>query len=218
MVLWRPVGMAELQAVYEARLRAFPPRLEHQPIFYVVLNRSYARTIASRWNTREEPFAGYVLEFRVPDPYAARFERHIVGDASCEEFWVPAEELPRFNEQIEPPIRVVDAYFGARFRGHVPARFMLAGQDAAQQLATLACALAHGPMDFSCEISANHLAVFLNLPYWETCDVGPMGLEEGDRLAVVGSIRLLWPMKFPETPLPRSPVGTTESAEEGAEH
>jgi hypothetical protein len=51
--LYRPVGPAELALIRDANFRAFPPRLEGQLIFYPVLNRSYAQTIASDWNLRE---------------------------------------------------------------------------------------------------------------------------------------------------------------------
>ena len=38
--------MHELRLVYEAGLKAFPPRLPEQPIFYPVLNFGYAEQIA----------------------------------------------------------------------------------------------------------------------------------------------------------------------------
>ena len=50
MILFRPVGLAELVLCYEAAMRAFPPRLPEQPIFYPVLSEAYARRIA-----RERP-------------------------------------------------------------------------------------------------------------------------------------------------------------------
>lgn len=37
MILWRPVGLAEMGLVFDSGMRRFPPRLPEQPIFYPVL-------------------------------------------------------------------------------------------------------------------------------------------------------------------------------------
>lgn len=79
MILYRPVGLKEMQLIYESGLRAFPPRLPEQPIFYPVLNLEYAQQIARDWNTKSSHFAGYVTRFEVEDAYITRFKRHIVG-------------------------------------------------------------------------------------------------------------------------------------------
>ena len=42
MILYRPVGTAELNLIAESGYHSFPPRLPEQPIFYPVLNRRYA--------------------------------------------------------------------------------------------------------------------------------------------------------------------------------
>jgi hypothetical protein len=52
MLPYRPVGLEELRLIYEADMRAFPPRLPEQPIFYPVTNEEYARQIARYWNTK----------------------------------------------------------------------------------------------------------------------------------------------------------------------
>lgn len=41
MLLYRPVGLRELELIAEAHFQAFPPRLPEQPIFYPVLNFEY---------------------------------------------------------------------------------------------------------------------------------------------------------------------------------
>ena len=46
MTLFRPVGVAELALIEEAGFRAFPPRLEIQPIFSPVLYFDYVAQIA----------------------------------------------------------------------------------------------------------------------------------------------------------------------------
>ena len=50
LALFRPVGPRELPLIKDPGWRAFPPRLDHEPIFYPVLNESYARQIARDWN------------------------------------------------------------------------------------------------------------------------------------------------------------------------
>jgi hypothetical protein len=52
--LYRPVGRRELDLIRDSGMRAFPPRLPEQPIFYPVLTLEYARRIARDWNTKDE--------------------------------------------------------------------------------------------------------------------------------------------------------------------
>src|SRR5215468_6981163 len=120
MILYRPVGLEELLLIYESRLRAFPPRLPEQPIFYPVLTVAYARQIARDWNTKSGAHAGYVTRFNGDDSYLSQFERHKVGGNIHEELWVPAERLDEFNANIDGMITVVEAYFGPGFRGFMP--------------------------------------------------------------------------------------------------
>ena len=44
--LYRPVGPKELALIAASGYRAFPPRLPEQPIFYPVLNETYAADIS----------------------------------------------------------------------------------------------------------------------------------------------------------------------------
>jgi hypothetical protein len=53
MLLYRPVGLRELELIAESGFREFPPRLEWQPIFYPVVTREYARAIVTQWNSKE---------------------------------------------------------------------------------------------------------------------------------------------------------------------
>jgi hypothetical protein len=46
LTLWRPVGPTELELIRRSGMRAFPPRLPEQPIFYPVLTEEYAVKIA----------------------------------------------------------------------------------------------------------------------------------------------------------------------------
>ena len=117
VVLWRPVGTKELELIRATGMRAFPPRLASQPIFYPVLNEAYATEIARDWNTKDPAsgFAGFVTRFAVRAEVAGRYPVQTVGAARHQELWVPAEELEVFNAAIVGPIEVV-----AEFRGEVP--------------------------------------------------------------------------------------------------
>ena len=115
LTLWRPVGQAELDLIAASGWRAFPPRLDGQPIFYPVLTEEYATKIARDWNTKDAAsgFVGYVLRFNVQRSYAERFEIQRVGGRGVEELWVPADELEEFNRHIVGRIEVVAEYAAA---------------------------------------------------------------------------------------------------------
>ena len=110
--LYRPVGQKEFELIGATGFRSFPPRLEGQPIFYPVLNEEYATRIARDWNTRDEAsgFVGYVLRFSVRDAFLAAYEIRTVGSKMAQEYWIPAEHLPAFNENLVGLIEVVAAY------------------------------------------------------------------------------------------------------------
>jgi hypothetical protein len=110
--LYRPVGQKELDLIAESGFRAFPPRLEWQPIFYPVMNEEYATFIAREWNTKDaaSDFIGYVLRFSVRSEYLAQFEVQKVGSGSALELWIPAERLTEFNQQIVGKIVVLSTH------------------------------------------------------------------------------------------------------------
>ena len=113
--LYRPVGQAELDLIEASRWTAFPPRLDHQPIFYPVTHEKYAIQIARDWNTGDEAsgFVGYVTRFEVDTEYLNQFERKIVGGREHEELWVPAEEMDEFNRRIDGKIEVIHEFRGS---------------------------------------------------------------------------------------------------------
>jgi hypothetical protein len=113
IVLYRPVGQKELDLIKESNYTAFPPRLPEQPIFYPVLNEEYATQIAERWNAKHnDPPVGYVTRFRVRAEYLKRYEVQTVGSSIHQEYWIPAEELSAFNENIVGSIEVIATYRG----------------------------------------------------------------------------------------------------------
>ena len=115
--LFRPVGQKELDLVAHSGWRRFPPRLFWQPIFYPVLTEEYAVQIARDWNTKDanSGFVGYVLQFRVRTAFLNRFEVHEVGGRDCREYWIPAEQLEAFNDNIVGCIELIH-----EFRTQVP--------------------------------------------------------------------------------------------------
>ena len=109
VTLYRPVGPEELALIEASGWREFPPRLPEQPIFYPVTNEAYASQIARDWNVKASG-VGYVTRFAVRADFLSRYERQKVGGAIHTEYWIPAEDLPAFNEHIVGSI-VVTAEF-----------------------------------------------------------------------------------------------------------
>lgn len=113
VVLYRPVGESELKLIEESGFEGFPPRLPDQPIFYPVTNEEYAIQIARDWNAcLNEDKAGYVTRFHVAKDFLDRFERRIVGGREHEEYWIPAEDLAEFNQNIVGKIEIIAAFRG----------------------------------------------------------------------------------------------------------
>lgn len=109
VTLYRPIGQKEYQLIRDSGFREFPPRLATQPIFYPVLNEAYAIQIARDWNTKDAAsgFTGYVTWFHVQADFLSRYDVHTVGNASHQEYWIPAEDLPMFNQHIIGLIEVI---------------------------------------------------------------------------------------------------------------
>jgi hypothetical protein len=87
-------------------MRAFPPRLPEQPIFYPVTTEDYAIKIARDWNVRASG-SGYVTRFEVRRDYLDRYDVQLAGGRAHQEYWIPAEELGLFNDAIVGEIEVV---------------------------------------------------------------------------------------------------------------
>jgi hypothetical protein len=113
IVLFRPVGQKELELIQESGFRKFPPRLFHQPIFYPVLNEEYAVQIARDWNTKDpvSGYVGHVTRFSVRRDFLSRYTVQSAGARSVhEEYWIPAEDLEEFNENIVGLIEVISEF------------------------------------------------------------------------------------------------------------
>jgi hypothetical protein len=109
IILWRPVGPQELQLIRQTGMRAFPPRLPKQPIFYPVLTEDYAVKIARDWNVPASGL-GHVTRFRVRQCFIERYDVQEAGGRSHLEYWIPAEDLDAFNAAIVGLIEVVHSF------------------------------------------------------------------------------------------------------------
>jgi hypothetical protein len=112
ITLYRPVGQHELDLIAASNFRAFPPRLDWQPIFYPVLNEEYASFIAREWNTQDE-FSGnirHVLRFELHASFLAAYTVQKVGGATDLEYWIPSVELEAFNQSIVGPIELIATF------------------------------------------------------------------------------------------------------------
>ncbi|HJQ14465.1 MAG TPA: tetratricopeptide repeat protein [Anaerolineales bacterium] len=201
MILYRPVGLQELELIYDSSMKAFPARLPQQPIFYPVLQLEYARQVASDWNTKNGQLAGYVTQFKVEDDYIDQFEEHTVGGSHHQEFWIPAEEVEEFNRHITGHIKVLEAHFGNAFQGFIPEKFGLQGKNAVDQFALLADSYLYKRMEFYLELKRNHKAVFLNYLFWQKHNFKNPGLKE----KILQAIKEAWLTSFPNIPLPVPP-------------
>lgn len=116
VTLWRPVGPAELALIRASGMRAFPPRLPEQPIFYPVLSEEYAIKIARDWNAPASG-KGYVTRFRVAKEFLGNYEIHEAGGKAHLEYWIPAEDLASFNAALVGEIEVIAEFTAPRVRG-----------------------------------------------------------------------------------------------------
>lgn len=118
ITLYRPVGQTELDLIKETGNKNFPPRLEWQPIFYPVMNQTYAEQIALEWNTNDEfsGFVGHVTAFDLSEEYLTKFEVQNVGGEIHNELWVMAEDLEEFNSKIVGEIRLVKTFYGDKYK------------------------------------------------------------------------------------------------------
>jgi len=75
------------------------------------LNEDYARQIARDWNAkRYASKVGYVTRFAVRTEFLQRYKIQTVGGSVHQEYWIPAEELTEFNQNIVGGIEVIAEY------------------------------------------------------------------------------------------------------------
>jgi hypothetical protein len=113
-VLYRPVGQRQYELVEAMGFRRFPPRLPEQPFFYPVANEEYATQIAREWNARGEAsgWIGHVFRFRVRSEFLRDYPVRTVGSALHQEYWIPADQMDLFNDQIDGLIEPIACFRG----------------------------------------------------------------------------------------------------------
>lgn len=166
-ILYRPVGLNEMQLILEAEPFAFPPRKPDQPIFYPVLTESYAHQIARDWNTKDEVsgYAGFVTQFSVDADYLDQFEEKTVGGSQHTELWIPADKLVEFNQHIKGNIIIIAAYYGDDYHG---ARHEFRDFAADGMFKFLYDLVLKNKHDFRAEMMLTRRAIYINYPYWIT--------------------------------------------------
>jgi hypothetical protein len=109
VVLYRPVGVKELDLIRASGFTGFPPRLVGQPFFYPVTNEAYAAQIARDWNVKDPASGhrGFVTRFRVLADFLRHYHAKQVGAAMHQEYWIPAEDLDEMNGNIVGSIEVI---------------------------------------------------------------------------------------------------------------
>lgn len=204
MILYRPVGLKELELIYDSGLKKFPPRLPEQPIFYPVLNFQYAKQIANDWNTKEPDAAGYVTRFRVNNDFIQQYERKIVGGKDHEELWIPAEDLDKLNDNIFGHIEIVSGYFGSNYNGVMPQIGVNPKNiNAFELLKAFYGTFNYNGMDFRGMVIMNNKSVFCNYPYWKTLKASELGIEDQERFnQMFLGLQDAWECNFPSVKLP----------------
>jgi len=99
----------ELALIEQSGMRAFPPRLPEQPIFYPVTTEAYAIKIARDWNVPASG-SGFVTRFEVRKEFLDRYQVQTAGGRLYQEYWIPAEELSAFNAAIVGEIEVTASF------------------------------------------------------------------------------------------------------------
>lgn len=201
--LFRPVGLAEMKLILDLNLKGFPPRLPEQPIFYPVLNQTYADQIALEWNTKDKfsGNVGFVTEFIVASPFIDRFEEQIVGSRNHNELWIPAEDIDELNHNIEGQIKLVNVFYGYDYKGLTPVLTIFEDKNPIEQFIIWKELLHNNPMDFYCEIKEHWKYIFMNYSYWKKNDLIDYGITEEMKFEVLLTIKEYWQDHFPQTEL-----------------
>ncbi|SFL07672.1 hypothetical protein SAMN03159341_10387 [Paenibacillus sp. 1_12] len=198
--LYRPVGLYEMQLILNRGLKGFPPRLPEQPNFYSVLSKHYAEQMAMNWNTddAQSGFSGFVTEWDMNESYINKLDRQIVGTALHEELWVPAEQLPRFNTQIQGAIRLIDVYYGSQYKCEISGDFVSAGTNVVEQFLFFKVMLDCNALDLRREVERNWQLVLLNFKFWVLADPFQLGVSRKEKQRLLGEMTNAWQFIRPE--------------------
>ena len=200
--LFRPIGLRELELIWDSGMREFPQRLENQPIFYPVVNLEYARQIARDWNTPDAKsgFSGFVTKFEVSSTYLSKYELHTAGSAAHREYWIPAKELNVFNKAINGRISVEEGFFGSEYVGYQEDENGFKGLNAIDQFSALLKSVDHE--DFSSQVLAHRKAIFMNCLFWLKTDISNLPCSNERRETFLTALVNAWETISTGVPLP----------------
>ncbi len=192
-----------MKLILDLALKAFPPRLPEQPIFYPVLNKSYADQIAKEWNTKDRfsGFVGFVTAFKVRSPFIDQYDEQIVGATKHKELWIPAEDLEELNTNIEDRIQVIDIFYGADYEGIAIESEPFEGRSFIDQLKAWHSLYEYNSSEFYNEIQKQWKHIFINYKYWGKLDTDAVGLSEKQKNKVLLKMKEYWNERFVEIPL-----------------
>ncbi|MFV0393962.1 MAG: hypothetical protein ACK5LC_06155 [Coprobacillaceae bacterium] len=169
MKLYRPVGLYEMEKNLNTKGTAFSAPLPEQPIFYSVLNKEYAQQIAENWNTKDESsgFSGFVTEFNIEEEFIKQYSVKNVGGNLHSDYWIPANEMKKFNAHLIGRITVTDAFYGRNYNGIIPEGITGFKEiNPIQQIDNLNAIRNYNPLDFSGTVSVEWKIMNLNYIYW----------------------------------------------------
>lgn len=197
--LFRPVGIKEMNLIFESDLKEYPPRLPEQPIFYPVNNIEYARQIALEWNTKSAPgFCGFVTQFEIDEDYINRFNEQIVGSKVHSEIWVPAEELNEFNSHIIGKIQVVDSFYGKGYKGLDSVFSILKGKNIVEQFIVFHELVKKDKTLFNQEIKTQWKIILTNYKYWCVNSFEEQDIYEKEKNETLDNIKEAWNQIHPD--------------------
>jgi hypothetical protein len=183
--------------MFESGMRSFPSNANE--LSSVSSNLSDVEFVAQKFDAMGETQAGYVVQIILDDRYRKSFLRRDPSARSISDI-----QLAEFNANVTGPFTAIRAFFGPLFLGWIPDRFGLKGKDAIAQFVALAGVCTFSRMDFTCEVQANNLAVFLNYPFWTSHDFSLRSISRQLRDQILQDILTIWSHAFPQMQLPCS--------------
>ncbi len=186
MKLYRPVGLQELEKILNLGSEKFPDRQVWQPILYIVENYGYAEQISTMWNLKDENsgFSGYILEFTISDDYMKNYDIKQVGDKTHLEYWIPAEDTKKFNNSLTSKIKIINAFYGEKYRGLSFGGTDLEGREPDKQIRELTLLMENSYEKFEETVKKCKIQILPNLIYWlrMISDLAGEGKEEKEKV------------------------------------
>ena len=107
-----------------------------------------------------------MLQFDISDDYIKDYELKQVGDKTHLEYWIPAEDTERFNNNIIGKIKIVNAFYGEKYKGIAFAENTLESRLPDEQIRELVLLAKNSYEKFVETVRENKNPIVLNLLYW----------------------------------------------------